>query len=390
LRFHLNQKFSLLGVLCICLSCVSCGGDDNPVSPTSNNLIFEKTYPGAHSSTGNDVIMTSDGSYLITGSKQSTSANESRDVYLLKVDNKGAVLWEKTFGGVGIDFGAALLELPDGGYLIGGGSSSFGDGLRDYYLIKTDNLGITVWEKTYDAGSNESCASICLTSDGGYLLIGTTSANIYIIKVDSGGGIVWDRTFLDFAGASIIETADNNFMIAGTKYTIVDGEFERDAMIMKINSNGIPVWTKTFGIEQSRAKSIIPTSTGGYIAAGYTQVSSSNVRDMFLINIDSNGDTIWIRNYGGDSLDRSESVTQTSDGGFILSGNTDSFGAGNHDVYLVKVDQGGSFQWQKTFGGTNPDFGETVVLSSEGGFVITGRKDNELYLIKTDANGNVN
>ncbi|MCK5370515.1 MAG: hypothetical protein KAQ62_18260 [Cyclobacteriaceae bacterium] len=390
MRFLLNQKFSLLVVLCICLSCVSCGGDDNPVSPTSNNLIFEKTYPGTHSSTGNDVIMTSDGSYLITGSNQSTSANGSRDVYLLKVDNKGAVLWEKTFGGVGIDYGAALLELPDGGYLIGGSSSSFGDGNDDYYLIKTDSLGITVWEKTYDAGSRDHCASICLTSDGGYLLIGTTSANIYIIKVDSGGGIVWDRTFLDMSGASIIETADNNFMIAGTKYTIVNNEFERDAMIMKINSNGIPVWTKTFGIEQSRAKSIFPTSTGGYIAAGYTQVSSSNIRDMYLINIDSNGDTIWIRNYGGDSIDSSDSVTQTSDGGFILTGSTDSFGAGNFDLYLVKVDQGGSFQWQKTFGGTNSDYGRAVVLSSEDGFVITGTKDNELYLIKTDANGNVN
>jgi len=390
MRFLLNQKFSLLAVLSICLSCASCGGDDNPVSPTSNNLIFEITYPGAHSSAGNDVIMTSDGSYLITGSKQSTSANGSRDVYLLKVDNKGAVLWEKTFGGVGIDYGAALLELPGGGYLIGGSSSSFGDGNDDYYLIKTDSLGITVWEKTYDAGGRDLGASICLTSDGGYLLIGDSSGNIYIIKVDSGGGIVWDRTFLDMAGSSIIATADNNFMIAGTKYTIENNEFERDAMIMKINSNGIPVWTKTFGIEQSRARSINPTSTGGYIAAGYTQGSASDIREMYLINIDSNGNTIWIRNFGGDSNDYSDSVAQTSDGGFILTGSTDSFGAGKFDVYLVKVDQGGSFQWQKTFGGTNSDHGRAVVLSSEDGFVITGTKNGELYLIKTDANGNVN
>jgi hypothetical protein len=388
MRFLLSKKFGLLVVSCICFSCASCGGDDDPVGPTSNNLIFERTYPGAHRSAGNDVIMTSDGSYLITGSNQSTPAN--RDVYLLKVDNKGTVIWEKTFGGVGSDYGAALLELPDGGYLIGGSSSSFGDGNDDFYLIKTDSLGITVWEKTYDAGSRDYCASICLTSDGGYVLIGDTSANIFIIKVDRDGGLIWERTFLDMSGASIIETADNNFMIAGTKYTVVNNEFERDAMILKINSNGIPVWTKTFGVEQSRARSIIPSSTGGYIASGYTQGSGADIREMYLINIDSNGETIWIRNYGGDGNDYSDSVAQTSDGGFILTGSTESFGAGNFDVYLVKVEQGGEFQWQKTFGGTNSDHGRAVGLSSDDGFVITGTKDGQLYLIKTDENGNVN
>ncbi len=154
------------------------------------------------------------------------------------------------------------------------------------------------------------------------------------------------------------------------------------------------LWTKAFGgTNEDYGRSVQETSDGGYIIAGYTKSFGAGSYDVYLIKTDANGDTTWTKTYGGSNIDQGYSVEQTSDGGYIIAGNSKSFGAGLDDVYLIKTDANGDTTWTKTYGGSNIDQGYSVEQTSDGGYIIAGYTKSfgagsyDVYLIKTDANG---
>jgi hypothetical protein len=234
---------------------------------------------------------------------------------------------------------------------VAGGTRSFGAGTEDIFLIKTDANGNIQWAKTYGGTSWDWAHSVQQTSDGGYIAAGGTRSfgagteDIFLIKTDANGNIQWAKTYGGWYGE----------------------------------------W----------AYSVQQTSDGGYIVVGGTRSFGAGSWDIFLIKTDANGNIQWAKTYGGTNDDWAYSVQQTSDGGYIVVGGTRSFGAGTEDIFLIKTDANGNIQWAKTYGGTNDDWAYSVQQTSDGGYIVAGRTNSfgvgwdDIFLIKTDANGDI-
>lgn len=259
------------------------------------------------------------------------------------------------------------------------------------------------WEKTYGGELIDWGNCIQRTSDGGYIISGTNFRNawslwysfFYLIKVDSNGNEEWHQIFGEYnsehVAKSVQQTTDGGYIVAG--FQGVKDEY--DAIVHKTDSEGNVVWSSTFGYpdEYDTAENVQQTSDGGYIITGLTNSYDSAGTDALLIKLDTNGKEEWIKTLGGSGEDAGHCVRQTSDGGFIVVGENDFFGDYNGDVYLVKTDASGNEEWNRTYGDTEWDGGYNIEITSDGGYIITGWYGNEIfdsdvYLIKTDASGN--
>ena len=313
------------------------------------------------------------------------------------VANGPAVQWEKTFGGSSTDSGRSVQQTTDGGYIIAGTSQSFGAGDPEVYLVKTDPNGNSQWQKTlvlsdsyYDSGY-----SVQQTTDGGYIIAGETysfvtgSYDVYLIKTDPNGNSQWQKTFGGGAydyGYSVQQTSDGGYIIAGDTSSF--GEPFSDVYLVKTDPNGNSQWQKTFGgSDGDYGRSVQQTSDGGYIIAGATYSFGAGSSDVYLVKTDSAGNSQWQKTFGGSGWDYGYSVQQTSDGGYIIAGYTAS-----SSVYLIKTDSCGNLLWQQTFGGSEGGAGSfSVQQTSDGGYIIAGEiflisaESTEVYLIKLEA-----
>jgi len=310
-------------------------------------------------------------------------------------------LWTKTFGGGSYDRGYCVQQTSDGGYILTGSTSSYGAGGADVWLIKTDASGDTLWTKTFGGTDYDYGNSVQQTSDGGYIIIGSTESyglgemDAWLIKTDSSGDTLWTKTYggnNEDGGISVQQTSDGGYVLAC--YTESYGSGYSDFWLIKTDADGDTLWTRTYGGNNSEGcKSVQQTSDGGYIIAGSTESYGLGEMDAWLIKTDSSGDTLWTKTYGGDSDDRCLSVCQTSDGGYILTGSTSSYGAGGADVWLVKADTSGRMVWGKTYGGSGYDRGKSVEQITDGGYIIVGYNKSindgaeDTWLIKTNASG---
>ena len=304
-------------------------------------------------------------------------------------------LWTNTFGGSSSDYGYCVKQTTDGGYIITGRTDSYGKGGRDFWLIKTDSNGDSTWTKTFGGSSNDEGRSIQQTTDGGYIITGYTRSignggkDFWLIKTDSNGDSTWTRTFggsgNDY-GRSVQQTADGGYVITGSTWTYGNGEV--DIWLIKTDSLGQEEWSQIFGgSSNDEGRSVHQTTEGGYIITGSTWSFGNGEEDIWLIKTDSLGQEVWNQTFGGSSGDYGFSVQQTTDGGYIVAGITFSYGNGQQDVWLIKTDINGDSTWTKTFGGSSQDFGYSVQQTTDGGYVITGTTDGNVWLIKTDSLG---
>jgi len=250
-----------------------------------------------------------------------------------------------TYGGPGDDRGNAVQQTADGGYIIAGTTISFGAGDSDIYVIRTNAAGDTQWTRTFGGTRADMGNSVEQTVDGGYIIAGATLSfgvwnyDVYLIKIDDEGTTVWTRTYggsNDDKGISVEQTQDSGFVIAG--FTASYGAGNYDYYLIKTNPAGDTQWTRTFGGANSdQAYSVCQTSDGGYAVTGNTDSYGAGGSDVYLVRINAAGDSLWTRTYGGVGLDWSMSVEQTPDNGFVVAGATGSFGAGVLDVYLIKT-----------------------------------------------------
>jgi hypothetical protein len=353
-----------------------------------------KTFGGSNDDWGSSVQQTSDGGFILVGYTASFGAG-GPDVWLIKTDADGNKLWDRTFGGGGLDEGRSVQQTSDGGFIIVGYTASFGAG--DVWLIKTDADGNKLWDRTFGGGNLDEGLSVQQTSDGGFIIVGYTAsfgagwADVWLIKTDADGNKLWDRTFggSDWdEGWSVQQTSDGGFIIVG--YTVSFGAEWADVWLIKTDANGNKQWDRTFGGRYSDGgRSVQQTSDGGFILVGDTWSFGAGEADVWLIKTDANGNKQWDRTFGGSENDLGYSVQQTSDGGFIIVGATASFGAGGPDVWLIKTDANGNKQWDRTFGGRYSDGGRSVQQTSDGGFIIVGATrsfgagDYDVLLIKS-------
>jgi len=305
--------------------------------------------------------------------------------------------WERTYGGAGTDEGYSVQQTTDGGYIVAGLYDKYGN--PQVYLIKANASGDTLWTRTYGVPNGGVGYSVQETQDGGYIVAGYTwsfgnNYQVYLVKTNASGDTLWTRNYGGSSGDrgySVQQTQDGGYIVAG--YTDSFGE-SLQVYLIKTNAQGDTLWTRTYGgTGDDGGRSVQQTSDGGYIIAGYTYSFGNNYQ-VYLIKTNASGDTLWTRAYGGTSIDESNSVQQTSDGGYIIAGWTNSFGAGLYDVYLIKTNTSGDTLWTKTYGGTNRDYGRSVQQTQDGGYIVAGYTHSfgnadQVYLIKTDANGNV-
>ena len=363
----------------LCVAAIITIGQNAYAQPET---LWTNTIGGIYSDRGIYVRQTSDGGFIITGFTQSYGEG-SHDVWLIKTDALGDPDWTRTFGGSGYDCGYAVQQTSDGGYIITGVTDYYGAGNSDVWLIKTDVLGDSIWTKTFGRSGSSSGSSVQQTSDGGYIITGSTYSydswtDVWLIKTDTLGDTVWSNTFgggrID-VGYSVRQTSDGGFIITG--FTQSYGAGDTDVWLIKTNVSGDTVWTKTFGGSSGdEGKSVRQTSDGGYIITGYTYSYGAGDRDVWLIKTDASGDTVWTKIFGGSNDDRGFSIQQTSDGGYIITGWTQSYGAGSYDVWLIKTDASGDAVWTNTFGGGDDDYGFSVQQTSDGGFIIAGSTES--------------
>jgi hypothetical protein len=357
---------------------------------------FQRAYGGPNDEIGYSVQQTTDGGYIIVGSTTSFGSGAS-DVYLVKTDSSGDTVWTRTYGGSNAEIGYSVQQTTDGGYIIAGNTLSFGSGGSDVYLVKTNSSGDTLWTRTFGSPYGEWGYSVQQTSDGGYIIAGAIYygmgiGDVYLVKTNSSGYTLWTKTY---GGPSrnvfnsVQQTTDGGYIIAGWTYSFSSNTGQ--VYLVKTNSSGDTLWTRTYGgAKDETGSSVRQSSDGGYIIAGSTASFGSGLSDMYLVKTNSSGDTLWTRAYGGRSNDEGLSVQQTSDGGYIVSGSTVSFGSGLSDMYLVKTNSLGDTLWTRTFGGANDEIGYSVQQTTDGGYIIVGstRSSNlDMYLVKTQTEG---
>ena len=381
------KKIMLMTILLILF------GASGVLAQAPGDTLWTKTYGGLSTETGYSVQQTQDGGYIIAGSTSSFGAG-GKDIYLVKTDANGDTLWTKTYGGTSDDFGYSVQQTTDGGYIVSGKyKHSFTD--TDVYLIKTDPLGNTLWTKTYGGTvgfSYDEGWSVEQTTDGGYIVAGFTFSfgaslyDFYLIKTDASGDTLWTKTYGGISndlGYSVEQTTDGGYIFSGyTESFGVAGS--RDVYLVKTDANGDTLWTKTYGGSSvENGWSVEQTTDGGYIVAGY----SGTPYDYYLVKTDANGDTLWTKTYGGIWTSECR-ARQTFDGGYILAGYTASYGAGNWDFYLIKTNSIGDTLWTRTYGGTGADYAFSVQQTTDGGYIVTGYTysygagDYDVWLLK--------
>jgi hypothetical protein len=362
------------------------------------DTLWTKTFGGTNIDIGHCVEQTLDGGYIITGYTRSYGTMSGRNILLIKTDENGVAEWINGYGGNDDDEGYSVKQTPDGGYIIAGHTKSFGAGLKDVYLIKTDSLGTQQWSKTFGGAQDDEGYSVQLTSDGGYIIGGVTSSSgagsrdMVLIKTDSDGNLIWQKTHggMSSDGAWFVQnTSDGGYVLAGWTFSYGPG-FIGNAWLVKTDSSGNQQWQQYFGGDDAdRAYSVQQTTDGGYILTGYTDSFGAGLYDMLLIKTDSLGNSEWLKTFGGSGRDYGQSVQQTVDGGYIVVGYTLSYGAGGDDLWLVKADMNGNLEWNITYGGSSSDVGYCITETSDGGYIITGHTlsygagVHDVWLIKT-------
>jgi len=322
-----------------------------------------------------------------------------------------AIEWEKSLGGSSSENASSIQQTTDGGYIVAGSSNSNdGDvsgnnGQSDYWIVKLDASGNITWEKSLGGSNSDGAKSIQQTTDGGYIVAGISLSNdgdvsgnhgsydYWIVKLDASGNITWEKSLGGSSAdeaSSIKQTSDGGYIVAGRSYSN-DGDVSGnhgsgDNWIVKLDASGNITWEKSLGgSNDDWAFSIQQTSDGGYIVAGYSDsndgdVSSTNgSSDYWIVKLDASGNITWEKSLGGSSGDQARSIQQTSDGGYIVAGYSPSNDGdvssnnGLSDYWIVKLDASGNITWEKSLGGSSADHANSIQQTSDGGYIVAGR-----------------
>jgi uncharacterized delta-60 repeat protein len=381
-----------IAIVLTLLAC-SCGC----LAQTGPDTLWTRTYGGNSDDRGYSILQTTDGNFVAAGWTQSFGAG-SVDFYLMKMNSQGDTLWTRTYGGSSADRAYSAQQTTDGGYILAGYTISFGAGGQDYYLVKTNSSGDTLWTRTYGGALNDEAKSVQQTADGGYIIAGWTQSfgaggsDFYLIKTNSAGDTLWTRTYGGNGNDephSVQQTADSGYIIAGGTTSFGAGNY--DAYLVKTNAQGDTLWTRTYGgIQSDYMYSVQQTTDSGYIVAGGAASFGAGNYDAYLVKTNAQGDTLWTRTYGSSQADQAYAVQQTADGGYFVAGYTESFGSGAADYYLVKTDNAGDTLWTRTYGGSSDDYALCIEQTSDSGYVVMGFTESfgagmaDFYLVRME------
>lgn len=369
------------------------------------NAQWAKTYGGSKNDTASSVLQVSDGGYLVLGTTISFGiGGENSDIWILKLDSDGNIEWQKTYGETNYEStnnSFCFTQTFDGGFVIGG-SILVSSLSHQFWIIKLSADGAIEWQNNYGDDSINYAYSIRQINDGGYIVAGDrgwydpAGHDFLIIKLTFDGAVEWSKTFggsFDDYPSSILQTAEGGYIVAGA--TASYGAGDSDIWILKLASNGMIEWQKTYGGSATEnAISLQQTIEGGYIIAG--SISTSGKKTEFLVlKISSDGDVEWGKTYGGNENEYAYSISQTFDGGYIIAGETRSFGQ-SKDILILKLNALGSIEWQKKYGGSQEEEAISILQTIGGEYIVACTSDTygaggqDILILKLLPNGEIN
>ena len=333
----------------------------------------------------------------------SALGNSANNISLKRVNVEGDIIWEQDMNFSQTDKAYDLIRCTDGSYLMVGQRTSSSDGSSDVSLIKTNSFGILEWDFEYGDEQDDIGYSVYQTFDGGFIVCGSTvSPNtgfnyVYLLKVNSNGLEEWSESYGgegDDYGYSVLQDSDSGYIVAGVSRS--SGDPNGNGFLMKTDTDGNKIWSKSYGGNSAEIiYDVNSTSDGGFILTGHTNSYGNGANDAYLIKVNSNGETEWSQTFGASGTDYGRSGSQTVDGGYLITGYSDSFGDGGFDAWWIKVDPNGNLERDKTYG----ESGDNRVFSghqtSDGGYIMIGytkpetQNNPDILLIKTDSQGRV-
>jgi len=333
----------------------------------SGNKLWRKVYGSSLRDRHGWIEQTTDGGFVMTSTDEST---DDQNLQVFKLDAAGNVSWHKDYGGYIDDRGFSIKQTADGGYIAFGDTMSYVHGTEmsdtDFLAYRLDAAGSKLWRKNYGGTSYDTGRSVGLTADGGFIMGGYTysythgSSDFLLYKVDGSGSKLWRRN-LGGGGheylAEVQQTSDGGYIVAGDSGSYFHGMAgDSDFLIYKLNAAGVKIWRKNYGgFFPDGAESIQQTADGGYIVTGYTDSYNHTFpgldTDFLVYKLDADGNKLWRKNYGGFADDAGRCIRQTSDGGYILLGNSKTYTHGMEDFLVYRLDAAGNKLWRKYFGG---------------------------------------
>ena len=339
---------------------------------------WQRTFGGSRSETVAELIQTADEGFTLIGSTHS-SASLTTDLFAVKTNSLGSLEWNFTFGGDAICYGYSVAQASDEGFAFG--TSLFSDDMQWYFMIlKTDSNGNLQWNHTYAETNLADFITLTPSPDGGFLCaVDVFSYDLWLIKTNSTGHVQWDQLYEDsyyrYHGSAFIPTLDGGYLLTGFTSSAYISYFQ--FWVLKIDMNGSIEWNQTFGEDIFyEINDVCQTSDGGFAIAGKADSYGVGNYDMWLMKTDNEGVILWNQTYGGPDNDVAYSLLQTSDGGFLLAGFTNSFGARLIDAWLVKTDAMGNIEWNQTYGGTQSDSAISLIQMVNGDFAFAGSTES--------------
>ena len=358
---------------------------------------FNHSYGGAEVDYGKSVQQLINKDYLVCGTT-SSEGNGSTDAFVLKTDSLGVEQWMVTFGGINSDYGHQIIESNSGGYIFVGSTESYGSGLSNILVLKMDENGNQDWVQTYGGTASEKGNSICQLSNNDYIIVGFTNSygagqkDVWLLKIDNQGNEIWSQTYgtnMNNYAVSIIPSLDSGFFVLSNDEKI-EAENIYDISILKFNSNGNIEWEQVLGGQSNDRGYSLIDGGDGLILCGTTTSFGNGLTDGYIVKVDYSGNIIWEQTYGESLNEKAFSIVQAEDGGYVGVGTQESdLGLEGYNVWLFKITNNGVIQWSRTLGTDNTEEGFSIAKSSDGGFVLTGIWNEDIFLIKTDREGHL-
>ncbi len=356
---------------------------------------WERRYDGMGNGAAADIVPAHDGGFAVVGSTAST-VDGQRDMWLLKLDSQGNREWERFYGGAQSERAWSLVRTDDG-YLLGGYVETSGLKGEEFWLIRVGEHGHMIWNRTYGGGGDQKLDAVITTADGGYAAAGRTSSadnpgDVWLLKIDGAGNVAWTRSYggaeMD-VGTDIVATSDGYLIGGRTDSYASHGGW--DSWLIKTDGQGHEEWNRTYGWNKLEFCTYIEETPDGYVLAGYTE-TADRWGEAYLIKVTRQGEEQWKRRYGGWSMDQIDDFKAIEDG-YILAGGTDSYGLGDFDAWLLKIDTDGTELWNKSFGQREADWAHAV-LPVDSGYLWVGHsnvyhplrreRETDAWIVKCD------
>jgi len=379
------------------------------------SIEWQRTYGGSNADIARCIRQTNDGGYIVAGITSSNNGDVfgnhgGLDFWVLKLNGTGGVQWKKTYGGSENEMPFAVKQTSDGGYVVAGYTKSINwdvsgnNGYFDAWVLKLNANGTILWQKCLGGSNWEEAWDIDQTTDGGYIVAGRSvstdgdvtvnhgSFDYWVVKLDSLGALLWQKSYggsHEDIGYAVKQTTDGGYIVVGESFStdglVIGNQGSVDYWVLKLDHEGKIEWQRSLGgTNWDRANDVLQARDGGYVVFGYSYSSDGDLtqnngnNDFWVVKLNTQGDIEWQNSFGGSNNDNGRSIAQTNDGGYVMTGQTQSNDGdavgndGGADLWVVRINEHGELLWQRSYGGSMAETGHSIQQTNDGGYIVAG------------------